>query len=233
MTAQELGLQHVPTFPARIPWLQRPFAPRLELHSIESPRRREIEAYIHTRFKHAYGAEIDKFLPHLLTLNCRERLTAALGIRKAEQEALYLENYFDEKIEKVLSGKFTAAVSRRDIIEIGNLVSTWRGSSQLLFFFVTLLSHRVGRDWVVFTATPEVDKLLRKMHFSLHVLGEAKREQVGPDADKWGDYYNVAPRVMAGYVPAAVDLINKHGLAAKLSEKLTGQIEQVAVEWMK
>lgn len=233
MTTQELGLQNTPIRKTRIPWLGLPsaFAPRFELHPETSPRRREVESYIHAKFKRAYGAEIDRFLPQLLTIRCRGQLTAALGIRKAEQEMLYLENYFDETIETVLQKETGAGVPRQRIIEIGNLVSTWRGSSQLLFLFVTLLSHRVGRDWVVFTATPEVEKLLHKMHFNLRPLGEAKRERVGVDADKWGDYYAVDPRVMAGYVPGAVELIGKHSVTAKLAAGLAGQLEQAAIEW--
>lgn len=233
MTAQELGLQNLPARKARTPWLDMPsaFSPKFELHRQESPGRREIEAYIHAKFKRAYGAEIDRFLPQLLTVNCRRQLTAAMGIRKAEQETLYLENYFDEKIETVLSGKAGAAVSRNRIVEIGNLVSTWRGSSQLLFLFTALLLHRLGREWVVFTATPEVEKLLRRMHFSLYLLGEASREQVGDDAEKWGDYYSVNPQVMAGYVPGAVELIHKHALTAKLAGALAGQVDQAAIEW--
>lgn len=203
-------------------------APRFQLHMPESPSRQEVESYIRNKFRRSYNAQVDTFMPQLLTVSCNGSYSAAVGIRNAAGGPLYLENYLEERIESVLARRLGVDVRRERLVEIGNLVSTWRGSSQLLFLFLTLLLRRIGCEWVAFTATGEVERLLQKMQFKAHTLCEARREQVGGDAGKWGSYYETRPHVMAGYVPDACAVIRRHPLTSVLANALTSQVERVA-----
>lgn len=203
-------------------------APKFQLHLPGSPARAEVETYIHNKFRRSYDARIDTFMPQLLTVSCNAAYSAALGMRNADGGRLYLENYLEDGIESVLSSRFGVNARRDRLVEIGNLVSTWHGSSRLLFLFLTLLLQRTGCEWVAFTATEEVGMLIRKMQFKALTLCEARRERVGGDAGKWGSYYETRPHVMAGHVPGACAVIRRHPLTAVLAKTLSPQVERIA-----
>lgn len=229
MSTQELVLSGLPdVHPLRRMLSPAAIAPKFRLHAPGSATRAEVEAYIAGKFRRSYGARIEQFMPHLLTLSCGDSCSAALGIRNAAAGRLYLENYLQSSIESALADRLSVTVRRDGLVEIGNLVSTWRGSSQLLFLFLTLLLQRIGCEWVAFTATGEVAQLVRKMNFKALTLCEARREQVGGDAGKWGSYYETHPHVMAGHVPGACAVIRRHPLSSALAKVLAPQVEQIA-----
>lgn len=231
MSTRELVLSGLPeVLPVRRMLSLNAIAPKFRLHAPGSPARAEVEAYISGKFSRSYGARIENFMPHLLTVSCGDSYSAALGMRHGAGGRLYLENYLDDSIESVLARRLSADVRRDRLVEIGNLVSTWRGSSRLLFLFLTLLLERTGCEWVAFTATEEVAQLIRKMSFKALTLCEARREQVGGDAGKWGSYYETRPHVMAGSVPEACAVIRRHPLSASLSRALTPQVERIAAQ---
>ncbi len=228
MSSQELVLADLPdTHPIRRMLLDA-IVPKFALHVPGSRDRAGVETYISQKFLRSYDAQIGIFMPDLLTVSCGDSYSAALGIRNAASGRLYLENYLESDIETVLANRLSVTVQRDRLVEIGNLVSTWRGSSQLLFLFLTLVLERIGCEWVAFTATEEVAQLIRKMNFKAVTLCEARREQVGGDAGKWGSYYETRPRVMAGLVPGAGAVIRRHPLTAMLARVLMSQVEQIA-----
>jgi len=112
-----------------------------------SQQRSLVESYIHEKFHKRYAADVQHFLPNLLNLSCNNKLCATVGIRAAETEPLFLEKYLRYPVEQEIGMRFKTAINRDSIIEIGNLVSTWRGSSQLLFIILTDLLTRIDRDW--------------------------------------------------------------------------------------
>ncbi len=193
--------------------------------------RREIENYIHTKFHNRYAANIYNYLPNLLTLSYREKLCAAVGIRPAESGALFLEQYLSHSIEQEIGNQLKTEIKRDNIVEIGNLVSTWRGSSQLLFLCLTHLLFNANREWVVFTATGEVNKLLGKLKFSAIHIADAAVDKIRNDPSQWGNYYEEQPKVMLGYVPEAMEILNNNTLMSSSLSLFSEQLENITTKW--
>ena len=164
--------------------------------------REEVEHYIAAVFAATYGARIHSFLPLLLSQRGADGINAALGLRRADSGPLFLEQYLDQPVERQLARATGAPVVRRDIVEIGNLVSTSRGSSRALFLMLAELFAAAGVTWAIFTATPEVHRLLQKLTGNQVVLCQADGKRLGPHLADWGSYYETRPAVTAINVTA-------------------------------
>ncbi len=81
----------------------------------------------------------------------------------ASNGKLFVEQYLPRPVEEVISEKLGIAVARDQILEIGNLVSTWKGSSLLLFIVIGEVMERLGYRYVIFTGTREVKALLGRL----------------------------------------------------------------------
>lgn len=164
--------------------------------------RHALEGYIAAKFATTYGARIRHFLPCLLALRGADQTRAALGLRRAGQESLFLEQYLDEPIEQRLASVALQPVERHQVVEIGNLVATSRGGSLYLFLMLAELFHAAGLTWAIFTATPEVQQLLGKLAREPLALCEADGRRLGDGLSEWGSYYETRPVVTAINVPA-------------------------------
>lgn len=219
----------------------RPMAPRgvarllspgpgFSLHTVESDRRGRVESYIHDQFRRIHGARVRDFMPFLLTMQCNENLSAAAGIRPAQGQSLFLERYLGEGVEDAIGRLGGTSATRRQIAEIGNLVATQRGSSQLLFLVLTAVMHRSNFEWLVFTATPQVQKTINRLGFRLHVLGEASPSALDEASLKdWGSYYDCRPQVVAGNIPPSVALMESRRIFSGLLSHYEEAISSLAL----
>ncbi len=179
--------------------------PTLSLHDKSTPDRADIESYIAQQFHKVHGAHIHDFMPILLDIDCCRTPIAALGIRPAGDQDLFLEQYLPRNIESFVSQTAGYSVSRQHITEIGNLVATQRGGSQLLFLILTALLQQSQFDWVVFTATPLVDRMMTRMGMKLHQLYDADPALLtNSHISEWGSYYDSQPKVVTVNVAAAM-----------------------------
>jgi len=197
------------------------------IHPPGCPERKRAEAYVYEKFRDIYDARIGHFLPYLLGLKFQDRFSAMVGLRPAETGPLFLEQYLHYPIEQEIGLRFHNAVPRDDIVELGNLVSSWRGSSQLLFLFLVAFLTKMRRKWVVFTATREVERLLGKMDFNVSVLTEADPARLQDPQESWGNYYDNSPRVMFGHIPGALEILKKNSMAGKTLEYFAADLERV------
>jgi hypothetical protein len=78
------------------------------------------------------------------------KVLAALGLRSAKDETLFLESYLDKPIENILAEKASRPIDRNRIIEIGSLASSHGGGARALI--ITLTAYLSGASWAVFTA---------------------------------------------------------------------------------
>ncbi|CAA0082325.1 Uncharacterised protein [Zhongshania aliphaticivorans] len=196
--------------------LPLPSAPKFSLTSRDDTNRPEVERYIADKFDARYGARVKQFMPELLTLQCNNDISAAVGFRSAQFESLFLERYLDTTADQQLSKILGYRLARSSITEIGNLVSTWRGSSQLLFIALTELMVQRGCQWTIFTATPEVSKLLNRLGLEQIVLCHADGHRLGHDLKNWGSYYDAKPAVTAINAPLARIMLDEHPLTSEL-----------------
>lgn len=215
----------------RLPRLPLVKMPRFHLHGEVDMARDAIEHYIHERFLKSHGAHISHFLPNIISLQCRENFSAAVGLSPAINNRLFAENYLSQPVEDAISEKLGFPVARQHILEIGNLVSSWKGSSLMLFILLSELVERLGYHWVVFTATREVESLLGRMHYAPVVLVDAKPEVLPDGGAAWGNYYNNNPRVMFGDVRPAVAAARNNPMYRSVVMLISAQVNQLCAEY--
>lgn len=215
---------------ARVALHQLP-ALQFELHRSGDRKRCVVEDYIRSRFVGRHDAHVSHFLPELVTLGTPQRHCGAVGLAPAASGPLFAEVYLDAPIEQCIAAKTSEAVSRHDILEIGNLVSTWRGSSLLLFVFLSELIDRLGYRWVAFTATREVEALLARLGYAPVPLADADPGRL-PDAGvAWGSYYRHRPRVVFGEVPPAVAAARRGVLYRMVARLIASQVEAISAQF--
>jgi Thermostable hemolysin len=161
--------------------------------------RPELEAFIHAVFQRAYGANVQHFMPQLMSLrNQQEQLLAVCGIRHAEHETLFLERYLAHPIEQVLAEVLGQSVDRADIVEVGNLAIANPVDIRNLLSSISAYLHGTDSQWAVFTAVPAIKNALIRLKLDVHTLGHASILDIPEDerAD-WGNYYLKQPQVIA------------------------------------
>jgi hypothetical protein len=148
-------------------------------------------------------------MPVLLGLrNTRGSLVTALGMRTAAGQALFLEQYLRSPVENVLSLHTADPVRRDSIIELGNLAAIHPGSSRLLIKSLASSLYTAGYEWVVFTITASLVNSFERLGLSLTRLASARISDLPPALRcNWGSYYDNAPAVYAGYIPAGIQQI--------------------------
>ena len=185
-------------------WLGRSLtsAPEFQLFRATSPDRDKVENYIAKQFHAVYSAKISNFMPFLLTMNCFDEISATAGMRPATAEPLFLEQYLAQPVEQRITDLLDTSVERQQIVEIGNLAATRRGSSQLLFLLLTGLLYQTQFQWIVFTGNNQVARSLQRLGIELHNLGDADPEQLTTDNQSdWGSYYQGNPHVFCANIP--------------------------------
>jgi hypothetical protein len=203
--------------------------PTFDVFLPESPERHRVTQYIADQFKAAHQANIHDFMPLLLSMRCQGQFKAVSGVRPAAGHELFLEQYLGQPVEAVLSQMSAGPVERRKIMEVGNLVATQNGASQLVFLLLTALLHRCDFEWVVFTGTPVVIRGLERLGFRLEKLGDADPAKLtSSKLSDWGRYYEQRPQVVAGNVPEGIRILSEHKLYTAALALFERQITQLA-----
>ena len=212
----------------RKPRLLLPYT-AVEMDDEFSTRRNEIEHFIVRCYQQRYHAKLDSFLPYFLSAYYEDKLSATLGFQLARTtRQLFLEQYFNRPVEQVLSDLQKHAIYRNEIVEVGNLSSARHGDSQVLFILITAILAQAGYQWVVFTATNEVMKLLSRLSIETTPICYADKKQLADHGKTWGSYYDGAPRVVCGHLPEAYSLLTKHHVIGFLLQNYENSIEQFA-----
>jgi hypothetical protein len=203
--------------------------PGFAAHLPGCPDRAAVEEYIAVQFHAVHGARIHDFMPVLLTMSCHGRTTAATGIRAAAAQPLFLEQYLSQPIENAVTAAAGTVVPRAHIAEIGNLVATRGGSSYLLFMVLTNMLEQAGFDWLVFTATPQVQKAIAHLGLQTRVLGRADPARLThSSAAEWGRYYASEPQVVAGKVSDAMAVLRERKLCASALSLFSRPVGELA-----
>jgi hypothetical protein len=172
-----------------------PGSPRQQFIDSEHPRRRQVEQFIAQRFLEVHGARVSGFMPELIALfNDNDEILAAVGIRGASSDSLFLEYYLDN------ADRPLALPHREQIVEIGNLASTDRNASRELFTLLADLLHARNFEWAVFTGCTSLHRMFKILGIETLYLGRALQSQLPADQQTWGSYYEDSPRVVAGKV---------------------------------
>lgn len=169
------------------------------ISGVDAPDRLELESFIRATFRRAHQAEINHFMPNLMSVRDVEgHLLAVCGLRHADREKLFLETYLDAPIEQLLSQQNDSDVSRESILEVGNLAVAEAINVRSLLASMSLYLHSTHAEWAVFTGIAVLRNSLTKLNMHLQLLGEASINRIPmQERAAWGTYYNERPQVLA------------------------------------
>lgn len=169
-----------------------------------------VASFIRRRFLHAYGAEPTLRIPALLALTTAQgSLLAAVGVRNAALERLFLEDYLSVPVESVLP---EPGVERHRIAEIAHLAGVEAGVSRFLFASLSVWLDGAGYDWVVCTGTDQLRNSFHRLGIATEVLGDADPARLPDGGAGWGHYYDHHPVVMAIRVADGMSALRSAGL---------------------
>jgi hypothetical protein len=165
----------------------------------ESPCRRDVEAFIHAVFEVGYGANVTEFMPTLVALRDENGvLMAAFGMRSANKEKLFLEQYLDMPVEQLLTEGLGKPITRNEITCIGNLAVSNPRNAGVLIAHVIQHSLDIGIKWCVATAHHSLQNGLIKGGRDVYPLHIADKARLSAEEQAvWGNYYDNLPQVVA------------------------------------
>lgn len=208
--------------------------PSFNLCARGDAHRPALEQSIRRQFQVHYTAEVSHFAPLLLQMedltssDSQHQTQAIVGLRAASAGPLFLESYLDAPIEQELTHRLNVPVARDRLLEIGNLVSLHPGSSALLFLVMTAIAKQAGYQWLVFTATPQVNKIIRRLNADPIILRAADGNRLGLEVDKWGSYYHRTPQVTAIPVCSALEAATAAPWANQMLDRFRPTITRLA-----
>jgi hypothetical protein len=173
------------------------------LIDIGDPRRAATEAFIAQVYRARYGAELTRFLPHLLAFhNAAGSLQAAVGLRCGSEGPLFVEQYLDASADSAIAGAIGRPVIRDHLVEVGNFAALTAGDARELIVNLTHVLHSAGFRWVLFAATRQLRNAFDRLHLATVELAEARASRLTGDHNQWGRYYETHPKLMFGDIAA-------------------------------
>jgi Thermostable hemolysin len=188
-------------------------------HGADCPDRRRVERFIEEHYHRQFGAVIASHYPTLMSLHAPDgRILAALGLRLAADNRLFLEQYLEQPIDHLVSAAIGETVDRSEIIEIGNLASRSRHATVRLIIAAArhLDTHRYL--YAAVTATERLRCIFDSFCFSWTLLGPARAECLPDGGHTWGRYYRHDPQVIVGATGPAVARMRQHLLPSETQE---------------
>lgn len=211
MQGDEGFMAHLRMNPATVKRFSLLEPTRICVTNLYSAERRRVERFIERHFRKSYGAEIKQHYPMLMSVHDEEdNILAALGFRYSKDEKLFLEQYLDDAIEKVLSTAFGKDVPRNIIVETGNLVSSGKGASIFLFTALNAYLGQQGMQINIVTATDFLHRYFRTLGFKSTELAKAEQSRLSDGGKSWGSYYQENPRVIAGMIEQVLASLHGH-----------------------
>ncbi|MBU2954988.1 thermostable hemolysin [Marinobacter sp. F3R08] len=189
----------------------------------DTPMAGTVADFIRRRFLHAYGAEPSLRIPALLALTTAQgSLLAAVGVRNAALEKLFLEDYLSVPVESVMP---VTGVERHRIAEIAHLAGVEAGVSRFLFASLSVWLDSAGYDWVVCTGTDLLRNSFHRLGIPTQVLAKADPSRLPDDGAGWGRYYDHHPVVMAIRVADGMSALRSAGLLRRIQSVEAESVE--------
>ena len=187
--------------------------------------RASLETFVRHSYKKIFNAQLNSFLPNLVaSTTSDDQIWAAFGYADAGQGKLFLENYLDDPIEKLVSKKIGKNIQRKKIVEVGNLSITHMADSVKTMRDIAGYLQSLGYEWIVCTATRYLRLLFLKSGAKPVSIAQAPKSRVSEDGSEWGSYYVTAPEILIGNVNQSVSLIEQ-----KLATKTTSSYQSAYI----
>ena len=189
-----------------------------------------VEDFVYQGFKNHYQADIQHFLPNLVSIGNNKHLKSVIGFRSAKTQPLFIEQYLDSSIETCFKDE---VVGRHQIAEFGNLFGTNRAATLQLFIITFLSLAQSGYKKLVFCATPQVKIMFDRFAVTTQHLGTANPEMIGAQLQHWGSYYDTNPELFAIDVDEVISIINDCKRLSMIASKYADDIQDLADNFIK
>ncbi len=154
---------------------------------------------IQRKYRDAFGASLNPTFGSYMHCGDSSESGAALGYKRADLEPLFLETYLDEPIEHAVSRALGSLIRRESIVEIGNFAAD--NALAMVELWGSAANDLGARGEVaVATLTAPLRRMFARIGLPIHVLAAATPDRLGTDADEWGSYYELDPKVCAGRI---------------------------------
>ena len=173
--------------------------------------RKRVERFIERTYRRHYESVVTRHYPTLLSVHGRQgQVLAAVGLRSAGDEPLFLEHYLSQPIETAVSEATGSLIERRRIVEIGNLSSVGNGASIFLFVGLAAYLQQQGLSYAVVTSTAALRRSLETIGIQFTELAQADAAALPDRGASWGRYYTRDPRVIWGGIQPAFDRLEPY-----------------------
>ena len=201
-------------------------APQLQLTIASGEQRLHTEQFIAAQFASAHQARIHHFMPYLLVLQSEnQQLEAAFGLRPGSETPLFLEQYLEQPIEQLVAREFKQPVDRFRLVEVGNLAVHHKAFGPSLMAGLATLLYQCQFEWMVFTATSQVRRLMMMLGFAPIPLCAADPSKLINNDEDWGNYYHNQPTVMVGSLQTAMTVVQQHPRLHRIQQQLQRHID--------
>ncbi|MCB1583945.1 MAG: thermostable hemolysin [Xanthomonadales bacterium] len=185
-TNQELGIQ-------------TPFARGLQLNLLSpvDEQRKSAETFINAGYAKHFGAHLAEFSPIILTVKdfFNNRILGAVGLRYADGQSLFSENYLSEPIESLLSEKTNQKIKRKQVIELSHFVVDKNTDVNVVFPMIGQFLKTLDVDWAVYTLSRPIKSAFQRLGIQLTHLQHAYADAIKVSKTNWGHYYDFKPAV--------------------------------------
>ena len=161
------------------------------------PGRAALEGYVAQRYREAFGAELGAFMPTYVAFESAGHTLAAVGVRPASAEPLFLEQYLDDPVEIAVSAAVGRIVPRAGIVEVGNFAASSAGAMRAIIEPLGHSLRRAGYACAAFVATRPLRNAFARIGLAPQELGPATPDRLD-SAAAWGRYFEHAPIVVCG-----------------------------------
>ena len=155
----------------------------------------QISNLIKNQFYDFYSANVKINYPYIIGFEKNKYIYSALGLRPAQYDKLFLEQYFKYPIEKHIYLNKNLIIKRNNIIELGSMYSKNCLNIYKLLIVLLNITTFTNYKWSVFTSTENLYNFLIKQGYSLENLSYADRNKI-TDKKNWGMYYDTKPRIV-------------------------------------
>lgn len=161
-----------------------------------------LQGMVANRYREAYQANV-RPEPDMFALLRDEYRALAIcgacyGVTSAYHKPLFSEYYLDDPVEALIQERFGVLVERKNIAEIGSLVSCDApGAGKKIIKMIPWFISSLSFDYVLMTATTQLQKLLHSAGIVFHPVSRADISRLPSEinADQWGSYYDTKPLV--------------------------------------
>ncbi len=175
-----------------------------------------VRTFVSDRFAEQHGAMpcMDYADWHVINVGSHQPL-AALAVRQAADEKLFLETYLEQPIEVVVSAAFGRQIARSAIVEIGCLAAT-PTSAMLRLWSEAAIRLSDGHEIAVATLTRPLRTMFARVGLPFIELAEADPQHLHQEVrDRWGRYYEAQPVVCAGDILGGQAALAAFGAGAR------------------